>query len=165
MGILSKIFGIKKREKGIDIGFPPWWGIQPPKDIILLMENLSLLLPSDSILYFEGTLMKQVEESLDKYEIDNPVFIERGTLWPKPDIHHVLMKNELIEELIGIINSGVAPYPSVHFHAYKNNKILIYWHDAFADNPMIVSVDIKEDTVKNYCSAINSSYIYYEEKR
>jgi hypothetical protein len=167
MGILSKIFGSSNKEenKGIDIGSPPWWEINPPSDVALFFKNLPELLPSDSILYFEGTLDDQVSDLLNKFEISNPVLVQRGTLWPKPDIHHTSMNKELLDGIAQLINDGVVPYPSSHFHAYRENKILLEWHDAFIDDPMLLSVDISEDTVRQFCNLINSSYSYFKKKR
>ena len=152
----------RRREKGIQIGPPPWWEIIPSKAVADFIQSLPVLLPSDTILYFEGTLDSQVADLLRRHQVNDPVPVQRGTLWPKLDIHHSLIADELLKGLVDQVKSGVVPYPSIHFHAYRGNSVLLQWHDAFHDDPLLVSNSITEDKVAHFCERIGSKYSFIE---
>ena len=54
---------------------------------------------------------------------------------------------EALTALARIMRNHAEPELAVHFHVYRDDVVLIEWHDAFCQ-PMLVSGDIPEERVK-----------------
>ncbi len=160
MELVSKLPGSvpESEQGGISMGPPPWWEISAPSDAVNFFRSLSLLLPLGSVLYFEGTIGSVVREYLEQRPSEHQVKVMVGTIWPRQDIHHIQFSRENIEELVQILETGAVPFPSTHFHAYREDTVLLWWHDAFDIDPMLISAEIEEKKVADFCTFTGCSY-------
>jgi len=142
---------------GICIGPPPWWRIEGARDAVAFYRALPVLLPEGVVLCFEGTIGDLVPAFLAERPSPHYAKVRMGTIWPRPDVHHMQLTQENLQGLVAILETGIVPYPSHHFHAYKENRVLLSWYDAFAD-PMLISMKIGEETVKQFSGEIGCVY-------
>jgi hypothetical protein len=49
------------------------------------------------------------------------------------------------------------PELAVHFHVYRNDTVLLEWHDAFSQ-PMLMSGAIPQETVKVFADKIGKGF-------
>lgn len=57
-----------------------------------------------------------------------------------------------------IMEHHATPEGAAHLHVYKDDKILLEWHDAFWDDPMYISEDIAEEKIKQFCEKLSLKY-------
>ena len=156
--ILNKLF-VKQRE-GICLKDSSFWEVEIVKEYPSFLRALIDLVPDQSILYFEGSPSKNLKQYLISHSIPNPVKVARGTLWPTPQWFHIPIKNQIIEELVQL-TKDIHPFDlAFHVQAYKDDKILLSWHDAFTQ-PMIVSKDIPEQKIKEFSQRLGVQYKFY----
>ncbi|GEM_PF-1114797 len=144
------------RPKGIALERPAW-EIQIPTDIGKFWEYLNQLLPAGSILYFEGVYPEVIADYLGGRPAQEICQVARGTVFPKLNIFHMPMTQENLTGLAALSRQIDGPV-STHFHAYCNQKILLYWHDAFDRFPILLSNEIAEHNVIQFCLSVNLSY-------
>jgi hypothetical protein len=80
-----------------------------------------------------------------------------GTIWPRPEGFHLPATPENLSGLADIAENCVGPEVAIHFHVYKDNKILLEWYDAFFD-PMFISKEIPEGKIKEFCTKLSITY-------
>jgi hypothetical protein len=117
-----------------------------------------LLAPSGAIVYFEDTGEAHVKEYLQRVGVQTPVRIALGTIWPRPDSHHVALTADAMEEFAAFLERHPAGYLCSHCHVHREGAILLEWHDAFETDPIYVSRTVPEDTVSQFATALRSSY-------
>jgi hypothetical protein len=136
--------------KGISLKNPKW-EVLPCRDMPAFLRSLIGMIPEDSILYLEGG-------SPDKErKTSSPSKVELGTIWPRPIRYHMPFTPENVSGLADIMERHTAPEAAVHFHVYKDNKILLQWYDAF-DDPMYISEAIDEEKIKQFCEKLSLKY-------
>ena len=137
----------------------PAWEVSAPKDIPGFIRAISILI-DDSCMYLEtSSSPKDIAKVLKEISILPQLDVARGTIWPKPVSYHVQASPKNIETVAGLFEGHGAYEVCCHFHVYVNGKIILEWHDAFFDDPFLVSKVVPEDRVKNFASAIGSSII------
>ena len=160
MGLLARILGIAPRSEwdGLSLDESSAWEVEPTKSRAAFLLALPQLLPSDSVVYFEGTSEAEVEDLLERNIVPHPARIAIGTIWPRPKTYHVPCTAEVMASLAQIIESRSEPYLCTHIHAYKVQKVLLEWHDAFETDPMRISRSIDEAAVSAFASALGVGY-------
>jgi hypothetical protein len=84
------------RGDGIDLDTPFQWVIEDLKQPVAFFEHLPILLPSDSILYVEGTnIAPEVAAFYLSHRARNAVDVVRDTIAPVPDIYHFTFSPEV----------------------------------------------------------------------
>jgi hypothetical protein len=166
MSWLSRIFNFVPSEerKGlhIDLGIPVW-KVSSPKDFTSFLRALIYMLPPDSIAYFEGgSPSKELRAFFKERAIPEVSHIEIGTIWPRPEVFHIPATSENLLCLAAIAERCAKPQVAIHFHIYRNNRVLLQWYDAFFD-PMFISKEIAEDKIKKFCANLAVSYGTYKQ--
>ena len=155
-----KIFNAVTPEerKGISLENPRW-EISPIRDMPIFLQALNIIIPENSILYLEGgSPDKEIDSYFNSHKAENTSKIELGIIWPKPLCHHIPFTSKNIDELADIMQRHATPEGAIHFHVYKDNKILLQWHDAFYDDPMYLSKDITDGKIKQFCIKLSLKY-------
>ena len=80
-----------------------------------------------------------------------------GTIWPRPKVFHVPATATALTELAKIMGHHAEPELAVHFHVYRNESVLLEWHDAFSQ-PMLMSGAIPEEKIKVLADKIGKDF-------
>jgi hypothetical protein len=83
--------------------------------------------------------------------------IPPGTIWPKPNVFHVLATEQFIHELAALAERHAEPEVCDHFHAYNDSHGLMQWYDAF-DLPLLIDESIVEESLKSFCRKLAVEY-------
>lgn len=161
MGWISKLFGAvpKKEMEGIHLDVTqPYWEVDGPKTFQELFNALQGWLPKGVILYFEGgSPDAEINDFMAKYSVQEKAHVAMGTIWPRPKIFHVLAEPAILTELSKIMEHHAEPELAIHFHAYKNNFVLLEWYDAFS-LPILMNGSISEEQVKNFAEKTGKKF-------
>ncbi len=161
MGWLGKLLGavLKYEPKGIRLDtHKPFWTLEGETDFPQLLRALVGFLPDGSILYFEdGSPSGRHLRFFKVHAIPEQIRVAAATLWLQPRCYHVPATSKNLAELAELAESCAEPELAVHFHVYSNGKVLLEWHDAFA-NPMLISGDISEGTIHDFSKTLGMHY-------
>src|SRR5438477_275905 len=103
------------RGDGIELDSPDRWVVECLEDPGTFFRNLSLLIPAESVLYFEGiNLAPEVVKFYEDNPAPNAVCVARDTIFPIPQSFHVLMKPGVIEGLLDLLQRY--PHPACFIH-------------------------------------------------
>jgi hypothetical protein len=164
---LARLFGAVPREEREGIRLDTsrsYWEIDGPESFAELFNAQQGWLPEGTVLYFEGgSPDTEILDFLTQYSVGEQTHIAIGTVWPRPKIYHIPATKILLAELSRIMKNHACAELAIHFHAYRNNSILIEWHDAFS-KPMLMSGLIPEEQVKAFCDRIGRSFRKIVEK-
>ena len=115
-------------------------------------------LPLSTYLCFEGTsVAPDVRALLEANAVAPAMNITRGTLWPEPNVFHVLATERLLRTLATLARHLAEPEICDHFHAYKDGRLVLQWYDAFSD-PLLVNETVVEATGQAFCSRLGVRY-------
>ncbi|MCD4707643.1 MAG: hypothetical protein K8S62_07875 [Candidatus Sabulitectum sp.] len=131
------------------------WEISPPSASVELFSCLNIVVPENSIMYFEDVYENKVKEVLKAISTDSKTIIHSGTLWPKPDVFHVPATDENYGKIQEIAENH---FISVHFHILRNDVKVLEWYDAFDKDPMYISTIIDEERIKEFCEKLGLEY-------
>lgn len=157
---LYKLFNAvpPSERKGITLT-DPFWEVTPIENIESLLLALPLLVPDNSILYLEDVgLRDNLRSFLEKINIVNNTKVAMGTIWPKPKCYQILITEKSMKELSEIANKYVPCEVASHVHVYKDNNMLLQWFDAIINEPIYMSKNIAEETVKEFCKKTGTIY-------
>ncbi len=161
MSWLSKLLKSLPEEerKGIHLDLRiPHWKVSSPRQFPSFLRALIELLPQGSIAYLEGgSPRNKLKSFLDKRSIPEVSHLAMGTIWPRPQIFHLPATQENLLALADISEHYAEPEVAIHFHVYKDNRVLLQWYDAFS-YPMYISKEIPENKVKEFCVKLSSEY-------
>jgi hypothetical protein len=161
MGLLAKIFGAVSRDemRGIclDMG-RPFWEASGKTDFASLLMALPELLPEECVLYFEGGWPSgELLKFLQEHSVPERAHVAYGTIWPKPSVFHLPATLKTMSRLAELMGSCADPELAIHFHVYRDQCVLLEWHDAFTQ-PMLLSGELSEQTVRRFAEALHMSY-------
>ena len=161
MGWIGRLLGAVPKEEmqGVHLDLTqPYWEVQGPKTFRDLFVAIRGWFPEDAILYFEGGYEgSEIHDFMVKYAIKERTHIALGTIWPRPKVFHVPATDVILTELIGIAEHHAEPELAVHFHIYRNDTVLLEWHDAF-DQPMLINGEITVDQIKALCGKFGTNF-------
>jgi hypothetical protein len=161
MGLLAKIFGAvpRKEMSGIRLDMKhPFWEVSGEIDFPSLLMALPDLLPEECVLYFEdGSPSGELLEFLRAHGVPERAHVAYGTIWPKPTFFHLPATPETMARLADIMESCAFPELAIHFHIYRDQTVLLEWHDAFTQ-PMLLSGELPEQKVKAFAERLHMSY-------
>ncbi len=137
----------------------PYWEVDGPESFAELFDALNGWLPEGSILYFEGGMMTdtEIETFFANYSIPEVTQVATGTIWPGEKVFHVPATAKAFAHFASIMTYDDEPILAVHFHVYRNNSVLIEWHDAF-DQPMIFSADTPKTKIKESADRLGTNF-------
>lgn len=147
------------RGDGIDLDSTDRWVIEGLKDPIAFFRHLSLLIPWDSILYFEGCgIIPEVVQFYEGNRALNAVCVVRDTIFPVPESFHVSITPRVIESLIDLLSRYSLEVCFNHVKAYREEKLLFAFHDAFDGSYFLVSDHIPEESIRAFSSTLGVVY-------
>jgi hypothetical protein len=157
MGLIARIFGGVSRQEldGIRLDMSqPFWELSGETDYALLLAALPELLPSDCVLYLEGGSPRgELLEFLTQHAVPERAHVACGTIWPRPKIFHVPATPQTLARLANLMESCAWPELSVHFHVYRDQTVLLEWHDVF-DQEMLLSATLPEPSVRAFAAKL-----------
>ena len=159
MGFLARLFGAVPKEErdGIRLSDQEPWCVSPTKDVPRFLRALPLLMPSGSVAYFEDTAEPHVARYLRSVSVPAQARMAMGTIWPRPDCYHVPLTAGTMESLAAFLEQNPAGFFCTHCHVYRDDVVLLQWHDAFTNVPMYISRTISADAVAMFAQALGSS--------
>jgi hypothetical protein len=149
---------IDGRGDGIDLDTQFRWVVEQIKQPEPFFASLPFLLPTDAILYFEGTtIAPEIAGFYELHRASNAVAVARDTIFPIPDVFHVAFSPGVAEQLREL--AANRPWPAMfdHIKAYQRESMLFTFHDAF-DGQLQISEKIAESLVAEFCSSLGASY-------
>jgi hypothetical protein len=160
MGLFAKIFGAVSREemRGIRLDMTcPFWEVSGKTDFPAFLTALPKLLPAESVLYFEGGAPSgDLLEFLREHGIPERTHVAYGTIWPRPTVFHLPATSETMTRLAELMGSRAYPELAIHFHVYRDQAVLLEWHDAFTQ-PMMISGELSEQQVRAFAERLRMS--------
>lgn len=152
-------------DDGIDLDTPFHWVIEGLKQPATFFEHLPELLPSDSILYVEGTSIDaEVASFYSSHRARNSVDVARDTIAPVPDIYHFTFSPDVCTALCHFAERHPVAKMFDHIKAYQGESLLFTFHDAFCGR-LLVSEHLPEDAVIRFCQVLGVSSRCEETKR
>ena len=161
MGWLARLFGATPKEEldGIRLNTrEPYWELEGKTDFPLLLRALVDLVPDDSMLYFEGGFPEgKLLDFFNAKAVPEQTHVAVGTIWPRPRYYHVPATAQNLTDLADIAESCAEPELAIHFHVYRDGRLLLEWHDAFSQ-AMLLSGSIPDDKVRGFSVALGMTY-------
>jgi hypothetical protein len=161
MGWLSKLLGSVPKEEldGLRMEIDgPFWDVDGPKTFTEILTALDGWLPDNSILYFEGgSPDKEINQFMAAKAISEQTHIAFGTIWPRPRVYHVPANHDTLRLLTTIMERHAEPELAIHFHVYRQGKMIIEWHDAFSQ-PMLIKGEMPEEQIKEFTRRLGTEY-------
>jgi hypothetical protein len=158
---LRRLIGWPSADELSGISLPPGecWEVSATRDSAAFVRHLPDLLPERTVLYLEGgSASEGIQTFLEPRGAPQPSQVARGTVWPRPRIYHLPMTGQNVAGLAALFETHAAPEICIHFHAYRGDELLLQWHDAFYDDPFLISLNISEDAVKRFCNTLGCTY-------
>jgi hypothetical protein len=153
------------RADGIDLDTPFQWVIEDLKQPVAFFEHLPILLPSDSILYVEGTsIAPEVAAFYSSHRARKAVDVVRDTIAPVPDIYHFTFSPDVCAALRQFTERHPVAEMFDHIKAYRAESLLFTFHDVF-DGWLCISEHVPETTVAEFCRALGVSHRREQTKR
>lgn len=147
------------RGDGLNLDSQHYWvieGLESPSDSF---HHLHLIIPPGSILYFEGcNVAKEVQYLYEKHKAPNAVPVARDTLFPVPDTFHVSFTPEFLCTLVELWGRYGTTKCFDHVKAYRNEKLLFTFHDAFDGSPCLFSDSISENEIRAFALSLEGQY-------
>lgn len=135
----------------------PFLEVSGKTDFPSLLTSLPDLLPEASILYFEGgSPSGNLLEFLRAHGVPERAHVAYGTIWPKPTVFHVPATPKTMKRLAELMGSRAYPELAIHFHVYRDQSVLLEWHDAFTQ-PMLISGELSEQQVRAFAEKLRMS--------
>jgi hypothetical protein len=167
MGWLSKLFNATPKEEleGIRMDYAqPLWEVSGETTFAALLRALADFLPDGSILYFEGgSPDRELLAFFNAHAIPEETHVAVGTVWPRPVYYHVPATPQNLSDLSVLAESHAEPELAIHFHAYREGKVLLEWHDAFSQE-MLLYGSFPEERVKAFAEALKMTFELNTEK-
>ena len=161
MGWLGRLFGAVPKEEmeGIRLSTAEsYWEVDGPKTFEEMFNALKGWVPEDAVLYFEGgSPDEEINNFIATHSVTEVSHVAMGTIWPRPKVFHLPATVTILTELARVMQHHAEPELAVHFHIYRNDSVLLEWHDAFSQ-PMLMSGAIPEEKVKVFADKIGKNF-------
>jgi len=143
------------RGDGIDLDSVDRWVIEDLRDAVAFFHQVSTLTPENSILYFEGCgIIPEVADFYARHRAPNAVPVVRDTIFPIPETFHVSVTTPLLEGMIALLKQHPSQACFDHVKAYRAERLLFAFHDAFDGSSLLVSDLVPEENVRAFASAL-----------
>ena len=158
---LARLLGWPAKEElnGASLSLDTYWELSAPADAAAFVRRLPELLPEGTVLYLEGVIIaSEVSDFLDARRSPTGLKIARGTILPRPQVYHLPMTDSNVAGLAELFERHASPEVCDHFHAYAGDTVFLQWHDAFFDDPLLLSSLIPEEKAKRFCDTLGCTY-------
>ncbi|WP_127718450.1 hypothetical protein [Halobacteriovorax sp. HLS] len=160
MKLLKRLFGIPEKEdlKGISLLKGENWRVTGVEDSVKLFRSIYDLVPEGSVLLLEGgAAPEHLESFFEEYKSTKITKVAPGTIWPYSDGVHLSVTNDMCMKLSELAMNLAEPEIGIHIHVYKDDTVLLEWHDAF-DEDLYISRFVEESDVKKFCDFNLATY-------
>ena len=161
MGWVARLFGAVSKEERDGIRLDrarSYWEVEGPRTFETLLVALRGWLPEGAVMYFEGgSPDAEIREFMVRHSIPERSHVALGTIWPRPLVFHVPASEGALVELARIMERHAEPELAIHFHVYRDDAVLLQWHDAFSD-PLLLSGDVSRETVEVFACRIGGGF-------
>lgn len=153
--------------QGLELSGDWAWQLQGSADPLECILRLPGLLGPDAVLCIEAVgVAKEVQEFFAAHSVKDPVKIAHDTIWPQSSVWQIPLTSATVEQFAAIYRTRADGLPDTaylevgdHLKAYRENVLLLHWHDAFLDGTSIlVSQSISEESVRTFCSGLQREY-------
>src|SRR5687767_15263108 len=135
------------------MGPGPAWSVTSVEDAPGFFRALPELLPETCILYLEDVCSRDGVALASRHAVAPHLRIALGTIWPRPNYFHIPFNLAVAGEFAEFAEHHATPEIAIHLHAYKNDRVLLEWHDAFG-GPLRLSTDLLEPRVRRFCESL-----------
>lgn len=101
---------------------------------------------------FESVIAPEIENYLQNHPTSYENETNQGFLKMRPKIFYMAITEENLQNFALLIEKYAEPEVCSHLRVYRNDKIILSWHDLPSD-PFYVSEEIDESVLKNFCSS------------
>jgi hypothetical protein len=135
------------------------WRVSGVRDLPAFLRALPALLPADSILRLELDAHpdEDVARFLTQFAIPSSMTRNRGTLWPRSELHHVPIRPDLMSTLAELAEVRAEHDVADHMIAYRGDEILLEWYDAIFD-PIFISRAIDERSLSAFARSVDGQF-------
>jgi len=155
MKLLKKLLGFNKPTGARLEG--PAWEFSVPKDIPDFIRAIPTL-SNNAFLFLEtSSSSRAIAKVLKEISVVPELDIAKGIIWPKPISYHVPVFPDTIETVAALFDNHIPFEVCCHFHVYSKGKIVLEWHDAFSNEPFLVSKDVSQDRANSFARGIGCS--------
>jgi hypothetical protein len=123
------------------------------------MLALPDLFPEGSILVLEECAMvREIREAIAPFLVQPSLQVARQTLFPRSRQHHLPLTPEVVQVLADVseANPPAAPQLCDHVSVYHGPTVLLEWSDAFCDNPLLLSGELEEASVRRFAARVGT---------
>ena len=140
-------------------GTPGPWdideGITDPQRFFALLPSV---LPTATLFFAEGTsIAKDVEQCYLRFANPGPYIPKRQTLLPRSRLFRCSASPAFFEALSGLSVKHAAPEILDHLSLYEGGRVLLDWHDAFA-NAILLDAALPEAAVARLAEPFGCAY-------
>lgn len=154
----SQVQAFMQDPRRIALNTPFHWAVNNINSPILFFENLSFLMDSNSVLYFEGTtIAPEIATFYMRFQVANPALVSSEIIYPKPEIYHIKYSAGVIAEICSFFTRYPKHALFNHIKGYKSDSLIFTFHDAF-EGCLRISGNLSEATVMSFCHALKVSY-------
>ena len=145
--------------KGICLAGQRAWKLDATREVPSFLRALSELLPGDAVLYLEdGTPPRKVRNYLAARPAERTSQVNPGTLSWRLRRFHMPTTRANLQGLAELAENCAAAEIAIHVLAYKEDRVLLEWYDAFYDDPCYLSAKIPEAKVRAFSQKLDVSY-------
>ena len=101
-----------------------------PVGLHRLLAAIDEHMAADAVLYLEGSPTQDVLAYLERHAVEPTARIARGTIWPKPRVHHLPLRPAVMRGLYELAHGHAAPEVCDHLLVYRGDQILLSAYDA-----------------------------------
>ena len=138
-----------------------FWRLKLDGDPVEFLVELAKVLPPGQTLYVEGTRSPLISAYLLDRPAQEPLAIAAGTIWPRPDFHHMPLTEDNMADLAELMNQAAAPEVGDHIHAYRGTTAFLVWYD-YPDSTPFVRRDVPETDIERLCRALGAEYSSFD---
>lgn len=153
------------------------WLLEPNErtDFYLMLRSLPLLFEEDSVLALEDVLAPEIMELFEQNVPSKKAALETlGGGWrldlslvppfvrkKHSDVLHMQMTKENLARLVEMADHHAGPEVCMHLAVYREEEVLMEYHDASTGGLPFVSGGVHESKVKAFSEALGFSYARY----
>jgi hypothetical protein len=143
---------------GLQLDTEFFWIVSGIKDPVRFFQNLSLLLPPNGVLYFEGcAIASDVAAFYEHNATPTRTAVARDTICPVPQCFHVTHSPHFVKQLCEQAEQRAVPELFDHVKGYDRQALVFHFHDAF-DNDLLIADRVAETNVREFCIRLNATY-------
>lgn len=135
------------------------WEIQEGEvESTIFFPVLLQCFPDANTIFFEGTVIAgDVRKCYESYQLPGSFLPGSQTIFPKSNKFRCEFSPALVEELVLLSDRFSEPELLDHLSLYKDNELLLNWHDAF-ENIIGIPSSVPEEIVIKFTKALGLAY-------